>query len=240
MTLPFGGGMRVQTGIQVAIGATRRFIPPPPNMLDSCLGPLEKYLHDTSGRFDPLVFCFLVHYQFETIHPFVDGNGRVGRLLLAIMLQQRFGMSKPWLYMSGFFEQNRDDYTRLLFSVSARAAWSEWIEFCLLGTLSQAKDTIARCRKLLELRESYAQRVARVGGNVRLSQIVEDTFDSPFVQVSTLSKRLDVTYPTAKADILRLVEAGVLSELHDVSPKTFYAPEIFKVAYGDLDGDMGP
>jgi Fic family protein len=224
--------------VQVAIGATRRFIPPPPHKVRECLDPLEKYLHDTALQFDPLVFCFLVHYQFETIHPFVDGNGRVGRLLLAIMLQQRCRLDKPWLYMSGFFEKHREDYTSLLFSVSARASWSEWIEFCLSGTLAQAKDTIARCRKLIQLRESFAERVARVGGNVRLSRIVEDTFTSPFVQVSALSKRLEVTYPTARADIDRLVEAGVLRELRDTTPRTFYAPEVFDVAYGDLDGDL--
>lgn len=195
-------------------------------------------MHDASQAFDPLVLCFLVHYQFETIHPFVDGNGRVGRLLLAMMLQERCGLHKPWLYMSGFFEQHRDEYTKLLFSVSASGSWSEWIEFCLTGTLAHAKDTIARCRKIIQLQKSFAERVARVGGSVRLSRIVEDTFTSPFVQVSALAKILDVTYPTAKSDIERLVEAGVLEELRDANPKTFYAPEVFSVAYGDLDGDV--
>lgn len=223
--------------VQVAIGATRRFTPPPHEKLDECLFPLETYLHDESSMFDPLVFCFLVHYQFETIHPFVDGNGRVGRLLLAMMLQQRCGLSKPWLYMSEFFERHRDEYTNRLFSVSTNAQWTEWIEFCLQGTLEQAKSTITRCRKLIGVRESYTERVARVGGNVRLSRIVEGIFDSPLVQVSTLATKLEVTYPTAKADIDRLVQAGILHELLDISPKTFYAPEVFAVAYGDLDGN---
>lgn len=225
--------------LQVAIGATRRFIPPPPDKLLECLQPLETYLHDASSSFAPLVFCFLVHYQFETIHPFIDGNGRVGRLLLAIMLQQRCELSKPWLYMSGFFEKHRDDYMSCLFGVSADARWSEWIEFCLHGTLVQAKETIARCRQLIAVREAYAERVAKVGGTVRLSRIVEDIFDSPFVQVSTLQRKMKVSYPTARSDLDRLVEAGVLRELRDTSPKTFYAPEVFSVAYGDLDGDGG-
>jgi len=159
--------------IQVAIGATRRFIPPPPNRLDECLFPLENYLHDAAEGLDPLVFCFLVHYQFETIHPFVDGNGRVGRLLLAIMLQQRCELSKPWLYLSEFFEKHRDEYIDGLFSVSTNGSWTRWVEFCLQATLAQAKSTIGRCRRLLEVRDQFAQRIANVGGSVRLSQIIE-------------------------------------------------------------------
>lgn len=178
-------------------------------------------------------FSFTINLK-PSIHPFVDGNGRVGRLLLALMLQQKLSLSKPWLYMSEFFERFRDDYINNLFNVSTEAAWSEWIEFCLTGTLSQAKSTIARCRRLLEVREEYVKRVASVGGTVRLSRIVEDIFDSPFVRVATLAKRLDVTYPTAKSDIERLVQAGVLKELPSVNPKTFYAPEVFNVAYGEL------
>ena len=220
--------------IQVAIGATKRFIPPPPSRLDNCLFPLESYLHDAAEGLDPLVFCFLVHYQFETIHPFVDGNGRVGRLLLAIMLQQRCELSKPWLYLSEFFEKHRDEYVDGLFSVSTNASWSRWVEFCLQGTLAQAKSTIARCRRLLAVRDQFAQRIANVGGSVRLSQIIEGMFTSPFVRVAELAERLGVTYPTAKSDLERLVQAGVLKELAEVTPKTFYAPEVFAVSYGEL------
>jgi len=121
--------------IQVAIGSTRRFVPPPANQLKDCLHPFEKYLHHGETVYDPLVDCFLVHYQFETIHPFIDGNGRVGRLLLAIMLQQRCGLSKPWLYLSDYFERHRDEYVERLFNVSAKADWNGWIEFCLRGAV---------------------------------------------------------------------------------------------------------
>jgi hypothetical protein len=100
--------------------------------------------------------------------------------------------------------------------------------------LAQSKSTITRCRRLLEVRESYARRVADVGGHVRLTEIVQGIFTSPFVRVAQLAKRLDVTYPTAKSDIERLVQAGVLRELPNVTPKTFYAPEVFAVSYGEL------
>jgi len=222
--------------IQVAIGATRRFVPPPPQAVVPCMSPLEAYFHDESGMYDPIVHSFLVHYQFETIHPFIDGNGRVGRLLLAIMLQQRCGLSKPWLYMSEFFEQNRDEYTERLFAVSAVGAWTEWVEFCLTGALAQARATITRCRHLLELQETFRQRAADAGGSVRLMQIVDMVFDSPFIQVASLARNLGVTYPTAKSDIDRLVQAGILSELPNINPRTFYSKDVFRVAYDALGG----
>lgn len=223
--------------VQVAIGSTARFVPPPPERLLECIDPLEKYLHITSSGFDPLVDCFLVHYQFETIHPFMDGNGRVGRLLLAIMLQQRCGLSKPWLYMSEYFDKNREEYIDYLFRVSTHANWHDWIEFCIQGTVRQAKDTLERCERLRIVREDFMQRVTSVGGSVRLNQIVEDIFHSPFVRVADLPAHLNVTYPTAKADIQRLADAGILQELPNVNPRTFYAPEVFNIAYDELDNE---
>lgn len=222
--------------IQVAIGATRRFVPPPPEVVMECLDPLEKSFHDEGSGYDPLVSCFLAHYQFETIHPFNDGNGRVGRLLLSIMLQEKCGLSKPWLYMSEFFDRHRDDYIGRLFSVSTRAAWDDWIEFCLLGVLTQAKDTVARCRKLLAVRDDYTRRLQQIGGSIRLSAIVDLIYDLPFVRIPDLANRLNVTYPTAKADVDKLIRAGILQALDDASSKTFYAPEVFNVAYSELEG----
>jgi Fic family protein len=159
----------------------------------------------------------------------------VGRLLLSIMLKHCCALSKPWLHMSEYYETNRDEYIRRLFNVSALGDWDGWIEFCLRGTVHQAKDTIQRCERLLKIREDFTKRVGAVGGSVRLNQIVEDIFHSPFVRIASLPKRLAVTYPTAKADVERLVQAGILSELENVTPKTFYAPEVFNVAYEEMD-----
>jgi Fic family protein len=216
---------------QVAIGSDRRFVPPPPERLQECLHPLEKYLHVASPKYEPLIDCFLVHYQFETIHPFSDGNGRVGRLLLAIMLKERCDLSKPWLYMSEYFEKYRDEYTARLFNVSAKSDWTGWLEFCLRGVVNQARQTISRCERLREIRETYAARLQQVGGAVRLQKIVEDIFHSPFLRPADLAKRLQVTYPTAAADIRRLVKAGIVEALPNITPKTYYAPEVFGIAY---------
>jgi Fic family protein len=220
---------------QVAIGVSHRFVPPPPQRLDECLDAFEKYLHVEQARYDPLVNCLLIHYQFETIHPFNDGNGRIGRLLLALMIQRCCRLSKPWLYLSEYYEEHRDEYAQCLFNVSAKADWETWIEFSLLGTVTQARDTIQRCERLLQTREAFMQKLREVGGSVRLHQIVEDVFHSPFVRVADLSRRLNVSYPTAKSDIERLVQAGILAELDNVTPKTFYAPAVFNVSYDQTD-----
>jgi Fic family protein len=220
---------------QVAIGTSHRFVPPPPEKLMECLDPLEKYFHLKKSRFDPLVDCCLIHYQFETIHPFNDGNGRVGRLLLAIMLKELCCLSKPWLYMAEYYEKHMEEYYQRLFNVSTSGDWEGWIEFCLVGVASQARDAIQRCDQLQEIKEAFMQKLVEVGGAVRLNQIVENIFHAPFVRIKDLPRRLGITYPTAKADVERLVEAGILRELKDISPKTYYAPDVFNVAYAELD-----
>jgi Fic family protein len=216
---------------QVAIGTDHRFIPPPFERLSECLDAFEKYLHAANVGHDPLVDCFLTHYQFETIHPFSDGNGRVGRLLLAVMLKERCLLSKPWLYMSEYFEKHHDEYAERLFNTSAANDWAGWIEFCLRGVVTQAKQTVARCERLREIRDAFETRIQEVGGAVRLHRIVEDIFHSPFIRIADLARRLEVTYPTANADVERLVQAGILQALGGISPKTYYAPEVFGVAY---------
>lgn len=218
---------------QVAIGSQRRFIPPPPHMVPECLDALEKYIH-TASQFDPLVDCFLVHYQFETIHPFSDGNGRIGRLLLALMLQRNCQMSKPWVYLSDYLERHRNEYINGLFEISTKAAWEQWVEFCLRATVTQTAATISRCERLLKIRERFQTQLSSTGGNVRLHTIVEQVFAYPFVRVTDVAKRLEVTYPTAKADLEKLVGVGILQLLDKTAPITYYAPEVFSVAYEDI------
>lgn len=221
--------------VQVYIGSSHRFIPPPPQSLPELLDNLEKYLNVAASAFDPLVDAFLAHYQFETIHPFLDGNGRVGRLLLAVTFQRCCGLSKPWLYLSEYFEAHHDEYIERLFNISAKGDWSGWVKFCLLGVLHQARDAIQRCELLREIKNRYAKLLEETDGSVRLNQIVEGLFYSPYIQVANLAKQLSVSYPTAKSDVERLVNVGILAELPNASPKTFYAPAVYDVAYRDLE-----
>jgi Fic family protein len=218
---------------QVHVGLDGRFVPPPPEHLADCLKDFEEKMNLEDTSIDPLVWSFMLHYQFETIHPFKDGNGRVGRLLLSLFIGERCRMEQPWLYMSPWFESHKTDYIDLLFRVSTHGDWKSWIAFCLRGVRHQAMDTLARLEALISLRERYRETVYQSGGSVRLSKIVADLFDVyPIAQVASLARTFDVSYPTAKSDVDRLVELGVLSELPDVYPKTFYAPEIVTVGIG--------
>lgn len=217
---------------QVFTGHDKRFIPPPANELGDCLDAFEKYMNEANG-IDSLVRCYLIHYQFETIHPFYDGNGRVGRLLLAVMLQKWCGLTKPWLYMSAFFDRYKEEYISRLFDVSARGDWDAWVELCVDGTVAQAKDTVARCQRLLDLKESYQSRLFDIGGSVRLSQVVEDLFGTPFTQIPRVMRKLEVTYPTAKSDVEALVSAGILREVSNMKPRTFVAHEVFSIGFDE-------
>ncbi len=214
---------------QVHIGSDRRYIPPPPQELNRCLDAFEKHLHDDDPRFDPLVRCYIAHYQFEAIHPFVDGNGRVGRLLLALMTYKWCGHSMPWLYMSEFFERYKDEYVDFLFRVSTEGDWEHWLEFCLRGTIEQANNSAKRCERLGRLQKDYDNRI--MGGSKRDHAIVARLFENPILTIPHIQYQHDITYPTAKSDVYRLVGLGILAELGSSRPKTFYAPEILAIAY---------
>ena len=216
---------------QVFIGGNHRFVPPPAEHLETALLELEKQITNSTGKFDPLIDCFLVHYQFETIHPFEDGNGRVGRMLLANMIHERCGFEKPWLYLSAYFDKHREQYIKHLFNISARNDWASWIDFCLKATISQTKDTIERCNNLLILQTKWTEIVEKIKGSARLFQIVNQLLVNPFVQISKTAKQLNVGYPTAKSDLDKLVKAEILVPLEEMKIKTFFAPELLDVVY---------
>jgi len=216
---------------QVYIGSERRYVPPPPTELGDSLDAFEKHLHTQDPRYDPLARCYLVHYQFEAIHPFIDGNGRVGRLLLALMTYKWCNLAMPWLYMSAFFERYKDEYTDRLFRVSTEGAWAEWLEFCLRGTIEQANDSIRRCELLQNIRKKYHKLMQ--GSSKRDHAIVEGLFRRPIVTIPSMRRAHHVTYPTASADVRRLVGLGILVELAGRHPKTFYARDIFHIAYDE-------
>lgn len=216
----------------VQIGRPARFVLPPMNELPVCLDSFERYLHERH-RFPPLVESFLVHYQFEAIHPFLDGNGRVGRLLLALCVQDWCNLDKPWLHLSPYFEKHKDRYFDLLFRVSAEAAWSEWIRFCLEGVVSEATDAAERCKQLLSLRDAFSRRIHETGsrGSTRLIRAAEDLFRVPVVTVTGHARRCEVTYPTAKSDLETLVSLGILTELEGTRQRTFAAADVLRVIY---------
>lgn len=222
--------------IQNQIGHPARYVPPPPDRVEPLLDDFEKYLNKEDDDYDPLVRAFLAHYQFEAIHPFIDGNGRVGRLLLALTIAEWCKLSNQWLYMSAFFEKRKREYMDLMLRVSTHGSWDLWIRFCLEGVVSQAEDTERRCEKLLKLHREFSQRIKVLkGGSVRLSSIVDKLFDSPVVTVVGMARALDVTFPTARADLKKFEGLGILQPVPGLQQLTFYCQQIYNVTYDEIE-----
>jgi|ERR1700675_844155 len=217
--------------IQNQIGMPARFVPPPPEKLDETLDAFEKYLH-LPGDFDPLVRAFLAHYQLEAIHPFRDGNGRVGRLLLSIMIAEWCGLSSQWLYMSPFFEKRKREYMDRLLGVSTRGEWEAWIKFCLEGVVIQSRDAEKRCDKLIDLYSDFRSRIK--GGSHRLSKLVDSLFFRPVITVSQYKSQFGVTYPTARADLRKLEGMGIVQPLEGLAYLTYYCAPIYDVTYEEI------
>lgn len=228
---------------QVQIGSSGRYIPPPSMHIVDLMQNLGDYISAplstptasvaTGTTIDPLVKSFISHYQFEAIHPFLDGNGRVGRALLALMICQDLGHQQPWLYLSEFFDRYRDEYIKYLFEVSTQGAWGTWIEYCLRATIAQADDSILRCQHLNEIRKKFLAILKDSPRTSRSLVIVEELFTGEFLTIPIIASRFNVTYRTAQKDIERLIDIGILDELVGHRPKTFYSPEIIRIAYKD-------
>ena len=188
------------------------FVPPPVQEMKDALSEWEKYLH--SGPSEPLlVQCALMHYQFEAMHPFVDGNGRVGRLLITFFMCERGYLPQPLLYLSAYFERNQGEYYDRLLRVSTVGDWHGWLEFFLQGVVTQAKDAVNWSTELIELHESYRQRLATRRVPRGTHEIVDALFVSPYVTITAASKRWGISYPTACSAIETLVHLGIVEEV---------------------------
>jgi len=209
------------------------YVPPPVPEMQECLNQLEKFLHART-RLPPLVEAALVHYQFEAIHPFLDGNGRIGRLLATLLLCQRNVLSKPLLYLSAFFEKHRREYYELLLNVSQSSQWRKWIEFFLQAVTEQSNDAVSRSRHLLELLRDYSQLAREKHLPPTAGQLVELIFMKPVLNAKTAQELLKVSYPSAQYALASLENAGILAEITGRKrAKAYAAKEILKA----LDGE---
>jgi Fic family protein len=188
------------------------FVPPPVPQMHEGLSQLERYLYQPPAL-PPLVRIALVHYQFEAIHPFLDGNGRVGRLLISLLLCREGLLHEPLLYLSAFFERCRDDYYRLLLDVSRHGAWNDWIGFFLTGIEEQSRDAIWRIGELLALWQRYRSELATVRSSVLLLDLVDRLFENPAITLPEAARHLKVTHRAAKLNVDKLVRAGILTEI---------------------------
>ena len=189
-----------------------RYIPPPVPQMHQALDALEKYLHAGSDL-PALVRIALIHYQFEAIHPFWDGNGRIGRLLISVLLCEEALLPSPLLYLSAFFELHRREYYDLLLRVSQKGEWLPWIEFFLRGVNDQAADAVERLRRLDALRIDYRRRVTAHRASSLLPALVDTLFDSIAITIPRAAKVLKVTERAAAMSVRKLVDAGILSEV---------------------------
>jgi Fic family protein len=191
---------------------TAVYVPPPVEEMQVCLDELEKFLH-TEGQLPALVRAGLVHYQFEAIHPFLDGNGRIGRLLILLLLHEWGSLSYPLLNLSAFFESRRSEYYTRLLDVSRSGAWNEWLLFFLKGVGIQTGADAARLEKLTALHDQY---VVGIRGGRRqdyLPRVLDLVFQRPILTIRQVEEMMKVPYMTAERCVERLVKAGVLREI---------------------------
>jgi Fic family protein len=181
-----------------------RFVPPPVAEMQQCLDDLERYIH-SDDPLPPLVRIGLIHYQFEAIHPFRDGNGRIGRLLISLLLISWNLLPQPLLYLSAFFERNRADYYDLLFAVSERAAWNEWLMFFLRGVAEQSRDAIIRAKQLQDIQQ-WRQQLTQARSSALLLRLADSLFEMPILTIPQACKLLGVTYPSAQRIVRKLVK----------------------------------
>ena len=187
------------------------FVPPPVEEMLTALDLFEKYLHAESD-YPPLVRMALIHYHFEAIHPFLDGNGRVGRLLISLLLCTEGLLPQPMLYLSAFFEQHRKEYYRLLLGVNQRGEWVPWIRFFLTAVEVQSRDAIKRSDTILSLWNSYRNRLQEARASALLLSLVDELFSFPAISTRIASDSLKVTPRSAQLNINKLIDAGILEE----------------------------
>lgn len=200
------------------IGGTRpgnaHFVPPPPSRVEDCMAALERFLHDEHTPYSTLVKAAFAHVQFETIHPFLDGNGRSGRLLIAFILHHGGLLSKPLLYLSLYFKQHRAEYYRLLDRVRTEGDWESWLDFFLEGVEQTAANAVQTARRLVRLFKEDEERVQTLGraatSPLRLLQVLSER---PIVTLNEVCRRTNLSFPTATKSMAVLVKLGIVREL---------------------------
>lgn len=198
------------------IGGTRPgnaiFVPPPPDRLDECLGDFERFLHSEDPMITPLIKAGLAHLQFETIHPFLDGNGRLGRLLITLILCEADMLEEPILYLSRFFKSHLEDYYRLLQETHRTGAWEVWMEFFLTGVAQTAEQGSKAASEIIGIFEDDRKRIRdRLGRSAPSALNVHEKMQHrPITTAALVSGELNISYPTAQSALENLVKIGIV------------------------------
>lgn len=209
------------------------FVPPPVPEMKEALHDLERYIH--SEESDALIAIALSHYQFEAIHPFADGNGRIGRLLLSLSMVYRGLLPSPILYLSGYLEERRERYYDLLLAVSQRGAVREWVEFMLEAIIHEGRYSTRLLRYFNSLQEDWRRRVTKKRMSSLVLRALERLFELPSVTVPALASFLGVKYPSARRTVEHLERAEILVPAGRVAgAQSYVAPEILRAVAGGL------
>lgn len=210
------------------------FVPPPVNEMQEALAAWEKYLN-TTPREPVLIQCALMHYQFEAIHPFVDGNGRVGRLLITFLLCERGVLSQPLLYLSAFFERHRDEYYRRLLAISEKGDWRGWIEFFLRGIIVQSKEALENANAILDLHANMMGKIQSKKTPHTARRIIDHLFGNPIISIHGLSRLWGLEYLTIQRGVRYLENAGILKEITGQRRnRLFVASQLLELLTGNL------
>ena len=206
---------------------TATYVPPPVDEMNQALGHLEKFIH-TSTEIPVLARAAMIHYQFEALHPFLDGNGRVGRLLIALFFTEWNILSQPLLNLSVYFERYRQEYYDNLLAVSQRGGWEVWLRFFLRGVSSQAQDSLVRMQRLEAIRTKYEPLVKSDRNSERMGAVLDFLFARPILSAKQLAESVGMPFKTARQYIEKLAKAGILREVTGNARNQIYrADEIF-------------
>ncbi len=212
------------------IGGTRpgnaAFVPPPPELVMECMGHLERFLHEERPEMPLLVKVALVHVQFETIHPFLDGNGRLGRLLITFLLCAGGALREPILYLSLFFKKNRQAYYELLDRVRASGDWEAWLDFFLTGVTTTADQAVSAARRIRALLDEDRHKIESLGRSAAsVLRVFQHAQTTPILSIGGAATKTGISFPTAAGAVERLRRLGILREITGKRRERFFVYE---------------
>jgi Fic family protein len=197
--------------------------------MQTLLDDWEKFAHQPAPM-PPLIQCAILHSQFESIHPFLDGNGRVGRLLIALFLCERGHLSQPLLYLSGYLEKNRTEYYERLQKVRESGDWNGWVEFFLRAVSNQANDALECAHRILKLKQTYRDRLQKKWSSAAVLTLLDSLFLNPYVTVMDAAQRMDVVYNAAQDALRKLERLKIVKEITGQKRnRMFCARELLRV-----------
>ena len=204
-----------------------RYIPPSPDDMLDAMSDLEKYIN-ADDDLDALIHAALIHYQFETIHPFLDGNGRVGRLLITLFLMEKKVLSTPALYISYFLKKNRVEYYDRMTEVRTKGNYEQWVKFFLQAIMESAEDATATIDELIALHDANVSVISKLGRAAKNAMLVFNYLESnPIIEIRKTAESLGITFNTTSSAVNRLVDAGILVQTSDNSRNRTFAYEAY-------------